>query len=297
MEKVCATCGECFNIKKYRTNTAKYCSYKCAAKKRKEIEYKDKNEIIYKKCLVCGSEFGVINKSRSRGKKTCSKQCQHKLQSSHLSEYRLPKLIKNGRRKWNKACVICKNEFKVSTANPRVQCCSFKCGQKLATKNNKYNITIEEYIKAINNCNTAIEICDFLKCSISAVYRCERRFKIQFKRLDKKDHLRNDGYYNYGNNKNHRKIYEKEYNVKLFPNQSVHHLDNDKSNNDLSNLFLTESRNEHSKIHSSIEKVAFVLYKLGYIGFDKYKREYFLIKSKINNTDDNSHMETNLYQM
>lgn len=56
----------------------------------------------------------------------------------------------------------------------------------------------------------------------------------------------------------------------------VHHIDNDKTNNNLSNLILCTTK-EHNRLHGKIEKVVFDLYKLGIVGFDKNKLEYYII--------------------
>ena len=53
--------------------------------------------------------------------------------------------------------------------------------------------------------------------------------------------------------------------------QQIHHIDCDSNNNDIDNLLLTDV-SEHSKIHKSYELVFAKLYRLGYIKFDKEKR-------------------------
>ena len=59
--------------------------------------------------------------------------------------------------------------------------------------------------------------------------------------------------------------------------EMVHHIDEDRSNNDISNLYLcsgetiTESRRMHNAIHQSAEDVAIKLYKTGLIKFENGK--------------------------
>lgn len=40
---------------------------------------------------------------------------------------------------------------------------------------------------------------------------------------------------------------------KLLPNEVVHHIDKDKTNNDISNLLLL-TQSEHSKLHRELDK-------------------------------------------
>lgn len=233
-------------------------------------------DIINKYCKVCGSHFIVLDKYAKRDKKTCSKKCQSILQTQHLGEYRKPKEKKVGRSKFKKICTICSKEFVADTSNSRVQCCGVECGRKLALLNNSKKIKEADFLKALSESKTMYEMCDKLKCSISAVYRCEKRFNKFLKRPEVTDAIRNDGYYNYKSAKNHRKIYEAYHKVKLLPREGVHHLDNDKMNNNIDNLFVAKSVSEHRRIHLSLEKIGFELYKKGIIGFDSEKREYYL---------------------
>jgi hypothetical protein len=56
----------------------------------------------------------------------------------------------------------------------------------------------------------------------------------------------------------------------------VHHIDGNKSNNDLSNLDLCTVQ-EHNNCHAKIEKIVFELYKKGIVGYDNVNKSYFLI--------------------
>jgi hypothetical protein len=53
--------------------------------------------------------------------------------------------------------------------------------------------------------------------------------------------------------------------------EQVHHIDGDKDNNEISNLFLTDAK-EHSKIHKQYEEVFFLLYRQDLIKFSKEQR-------------------------
>lgn len=60
----------------------------------------------------------------------------------------------------------------------------------------------------------------------------------------------------------------------------VHHIDGDKANNNIENLFLT-TVNEHNKLHAESESIVFELVKCGIVVFDKETARYKLLKEKI----------------
>lgn len=56
----------------------------------------------------------------------------------------------------------------------------------------------------------------------------------------------------------------------------VHHIDGDKQNNNIENLFLCNIA-DHNRCHAKIEKLVFDLYKKGKVGFDKDTLTYYEI--------------------
>lgn len=62
---------------------------------------------------------------------------------------------------------------------------------------------------------------------------------------------------------------------KLEKGEIVHHIDGDKRNNHLENLYLTNVA-EHNKLHAQSESLIFELYKKGVIGFDKAEGRYYI---------------------
>lgn len=74
----------------------------------------------------------------------------------------------------------------------------------------------------------------------------------------------------------HRKVYEDFYNIKLSKNEKIHHIDGNKENNDISNLFKCNSNRHHYLVHSQLQKVAYSLIQKGIIKFDKEKGEYYV---------------------
>ena len=55
----------------------------------------------------------------------------------------------------------------------------------------------------------------------------------------------------------------------------VHHIDGDKTNNKLDNLYLTTVA-EHNKLHACSESLIFDLYKKGKIKFNKMIGRYYI---------------------
>lgn len=63
----------------------------------------------------------------------------------------------------------------------------------------------------------------------------------------------------------------------LKPGEVVHHIDGDKKNNKIENLFLTTT-DEHNKLHAESENIVFELLKQGIVEFDKKTARYKLLK-------------------
>jgi hypothetical protein len=72
----------------------------------------------------------------------------------------------------------------------------------------------------------------------------------------------------------HRRIVEEHINRKLTRDEQVHHIDGDKENNSIENLYVCDNGGEHSEIHNSLDKLAYELVDIGIIKFAN--GEYFL---------------------
>ncbi|QHW33802.1 hypothetical protein GZH47_25385 [Paenibacillus rhizovicinus] len=84
----------------------------------------------------------------------------------------------------------------------------------------------------------------------------------------------------------HRKVVQDNIERPLGEKELIHHIDGNKLNNDLSNLFLCSSMSHHRDIHNSLEEVAFQLYHLGLITFDHENQSYKLAPSVSNDRVD-----------
>lgn len=75
----------------------------------------------------------------------------------------------------------------------------------------------------------------------------------------------------------HRYLMEKELGRELKVEETVHHIDMDKSNNTIENLYLFKDESEHMKAHSQIRQLISELFKIGVVGFNRGR--YYIIKS------------------
>ena len=74
---------------------------------------------------------------------------------------------------------------------------------------------------------------------------------------DKKPRATSHGYYRIGKagQHEHRKIFEDYIGRKLKPDEVIHHIDFDKTNNSIENLWLYQSKNEHTRVHCNYNRL------------------------------------------
>ncbi len=91
---------------------------------------------------------------------------------------------------------------------------------------------------------------------------CNKHY-IQFVRwgdplhADKKQRAKIDGYYRDGRTgrREHRLIYEAHYGIKLNKNEVIHHINFDKTDNRIENLYKYENASEHIKAHREYDRL------------------------------------------
>lgn len=137
-------------------------------------------------------------------------------------------------------------------------------------RNNYLTMTYSEIAKKISNgCTSSIVMrkINSLKLPKKKAY-LSRRIKYQ------------DGYpfYTIGTQKifTHRQNMENYLGRSLRSDEIIHHIDCDKSNDNIENLFLCTS-SEHKKLHVQLENISRELIHLGYIKFDRINKEYILV--------------------
>lgn len=84
----------------------------------------------------------------------------------------------------------------------------------------------------------------------------------------------------YGTIKEHTYVMECHLKRGLVKGEIVHHIDGDKTNNKIENLFLTFPA-EHNKLHAESESIIFKLVKMGIVQFNRKTARYELLENKL----------------
>lgn len=77
----------------------------------------------------------------------------------------------------------------------------------------------------------------------------------------------------------HRAVVERSIGRKLKSSEIVHHIDCDKNNNDIRNLFVFKTRSAHRKAHCTLEQIVPILVERGIVEFDITKGVYKLCET------------------
>lgn len=78
-----------------------------------------------------------------------------------------------------------------------------------------------------------------------------------------------------GRIREHIYIIQEKLGRQLDKNEVIHHIDGDKTNNNLNNLDLCTIQ-EHNNCHAKSEKIVFELYSKGLVGYDNINKLYYL---------------------
>ena len=138
--------------------------------------------------------------------------------------------------------------------------------------------------------------CD--RCEIEEVVQYRNIYKSRHKRKSDKDYCAlcsreissvnrrrglvsdSNGYLYYQLNNErlflHTKLVEESIGRRLTETECVHHIDGDKKNNDLDNLFVFENQKRHMLSHSSLYDIAFEFVKRGIVGFNRNTEKYYI---------------------
>ncbi|MBR4419672.1 MAG: HNH endonuclease [Clostridia bacterium] len=202
--------------------------------------------MIIHKCEYCGKEKAY--KSPSLVRRFCCHLCSNKWKweniRKHGTEIELTcetcnkkfKILKSAYNARNKKCPVrfCSREcyLKFITIKPK-KC--IQCGNIFTPKDSRINFCCHKcYYKYVKEYKTPKEY----KEKVRTGYWYENGYKVL---------------YNNGNSiKEHIFVMQKYIGRKLKPNEVVHHMDGNKTNNDIHNLQLMTS-SEHSKLHREKE--------------------------------------------
>lgn len=211
-------------------------------------------------CVVCGAYIGEFFPSQIR--RTCSKECYSKLISNQVKgeknpNYRHGKYIENR----------CKNCGKL--IDPRSTFCH-KCrpGRGGGTGMRGYRHS-EETKKIIGEKSKQKWKSKEYREKIKAKHNGKRKRSINGYILIKD--------YNHPNRNSHNDVLEHVYVMSnhldrpIAKGEIVHHIDGDRTNNDISNLYLYKNRSKHLKGHNSLLKLTKELLQMGIIKFERGK--------------------------
>ena len=179
------------------------------------------------------------------------------------------------RTKIYKNCLFCGKPFVCDTKTARKMYCSISCGLKARSK--FHNIDVDKVRELVAKNTDIYKICDLVGATYWVLRRIMTANGIRYPKKPLKQ--RSDGYWNYTAEQNHRKIIERFIGRNLLKTERVHHIDGDKTNNDISNLCLLSTESEHAKLHKQLEQVAMQLLKKGIIYFD-YKEKMYKITNE-----------------
>lgn len=189
---------------------------------------------MIKKCEYCGKEKEY--KYPSQAKRFCSYKCSNQYKWEHLRQK--AKTIEL-------ECSICNKKFNIYNNDYRIKhnkniYCSKECSN-IALKKGK--------MKECLNCKKEFYTTRNNFCSKNCAYEYKKKNYKHKLYLENGYEIRYiNGYNKKGNVKNHRYIMEQYLGRKLKENEVVHHKDENKLNNDISNLEVM-TRSEHSKLH------------------------------------------------
>lgn len=159
-----------------------------------------------------------------------------------------------------------------------------------------HNVRYDQILEARRNKERRVDYCK--KCSYK--YR-----KLSHPKMEKSSSwnggrfLNENGYYRiYSGSENsnkyvyeHKLIYEKHIGRKLLASEKVHHIDGDKTNNKIENLFLCDNKTMHWNVHQSMEDCAMSMLNR-YIWYDIKNKIYVLeCKEKQNIKFNNKNVE------
>lgn len=147
--------------------------------------------------------------------------------------------------------------------------------QKAFEKEKKYkNKQFLEYLYIKSNMNQQ-EICSFLHIGSQTLHKWLKEFDIK-KHFKPFTGINKAGYPIINGKKEYVIIIEKNIGRNLKKGEVIHHIDGNKKNSDIENLFLAKNNSEHTKAHRTLRECSYKLYKKSIIKFDKEKGIYYI---------------------
>lgn len=144
--RTCARCGILFPDLGGRGRRRKYCTAKCATEAARVLDcvrhapYEPAPLTVHVVCKICDRPFSYERQPGRSGRwrRFCSEACSRVNKATWgkaaraEGRYRERERIKEREVIGERACTICGKAFLVRRANPGVECCGLKCGNRLA---------------------------------------------------------------------------------------------------------------------------------------------------------------------
>lgn len=128
--------------------------------------------------------------------------------------------------------------------------------------NTEIDINEEQHIKRIEREQSKCKYCDRNVGRTGAKGMCNKHYQMyrlhgNAEYFDKRIRPTSYGYYRVGKRgqAEHRKIYENYIGRKLRPSEIVHHIDLNRTNNKIENLYLYPSASEHTRQHCNLRRL------------------------------------------
>ena len=176
-----------------------------------------------------------------------------------------------------KTCPNCGADFTVTTQNRRKTYCSPQCANQVINQGKRLDFDRDRAQELLDQGLSVIECCERLGISYSLWYHRQKEYGLYVPR--RPSPVRSDGYYQYHDPRNHRRVLERHLGRKLRRKEGVHHIDGDKQHNDPSNLLLYEGERIHNEIKQTLLECGYELIRRGLIEFDKERLTYVLSES------------------
>jgi hypothetical protein len=160
-------------------------------------------------------------------------------------------------------------------------------------RNGKYDTDVKSYCRECIN-----KIGGMKLASINGYLAKAEKHATQPKKAVTDKQLYPDVYYGldypyregYGTIREHIYVMECYLKRSLQKGEIVHHIDGDKTNNKIENLFLT-TVSEHNKLHGASERILFELVKMGKVRFNRDCARYELVPEEVvKNILESSHV-------
>ena len=169
------------------------------------------------------------------------------------------------------ACLCCGKGFTVRYKERKRTFCSMSCRTRFLMRLRRRPIAESDIREALARTATQVEAAADLGITFGLLHKRMHEYGI---RKGRPVHPRKaDGYWDYNNPVNHRRVAEALIGRPLAKGEVPHHIDGDIQNNDPDNLEVL-TRSEHMRLHWSLERIAMRFVRAGLVVYDREAKVY-----------------------